>query len=330
LTEVSPDASSEVPPEPEPAAEEPEQPHGLKARYVATRERIVEAEKALQASRPRRPLVHLVYCILERDAERGGGLIAGALAYRIFFWVLPFALVLVGAIGFASSSDAKAPQDIAKAGGAVGFAAQSIAHAASDSPSFRWWALIIGLPALYFASISFVKALRVAHGLLWAVPPGRMRGKPIAAIAMTGILVATMAALSFENRLRAAAEGPGLFAVAFFIVVVAVLWLFVAVHMPRADGTTWKDILPGCVAVATGGQIVHIITIYYVSRKVSGASSTYGALGAAAGILLSLFFLARVAVLGTLLNVELWARTQRRRTGEPEPERAPSPLVLDE
>jgi len=132
-----------------------------------------------------------------------------------------------------------------------------------------------------------------------------------------------------ENRVRAESEGPGFFAVMFFIVIVAALWLFVAYHLPRAEGTTWIDVVPGAVAVAVGGQIVHLITVYYVSRKVAGASSTYGALGAAAGLLLSLFFLARVVVLGTVLNVEMWARKQQRNTGEAET-KSPSPLVLDE
>ena len=35
----------------------------------------------------------------DRDADVGGGIIAGALAYRLFIWLLPFALVLVAGLG---------------------------------------------------------------------------------------------------------------------------------------------------------------------------------------------------------------------------------------
>ncbi len=91
--------------------------------------------------------------------------------------------------------------------------------------------------------------------------------------------------------------------------IVAGLWLFVSWHMPRA-ATTLRDLVPGAIVFAVGVQLVHLVTVYYVSRKVAGASSTYGSLGVATGILLSLFFLARIAVLGAAVNAELWARKQ--------------------
>jgi membrane protein len=37
--------------------------------------------------------------ILERDSSIGGGLLAGALAYRLFVLLLPSALFLVSAVG---------------------------------------------------------------------------------------------------------------------------------------------------------------------------------------------------------------------------------------
>ena len=51
---------------------------------------------------------------------------------------------------------------------------------------------------------------------------------------------------------------------------------------------------------------MHLVTVYYVAHKVSHSSSTYGPLGAATAILLSLFLIARVIVFGASLNAELW------------------------
>ncbi|MGZ4440660.1 MAG: hypothetical protein ACXVZN_09890, partial [Gaiellaceae bacterium] len=47
------------------------------------------AERA-EAMRAEHGSVDAVYVIADRDSEVGGGLMAGALAYRIFIWLLPF------------------------------------------------------------------------------------------------------------------------------------------------------------------------------------------------------------------------------------------------
>jgi membrane protein len=281
----------------------------VKGAVVAAKQRAETTRENLEARRPEQPVLDITFCTIERDVARGGGLMAGALAYRFFFWLLPFALVLVAGIGFLASADETAPQDLAESFGVVGFAAQSIADAAETSSKSRWWALAIGLPTLYLASVSFVKALSVAHALTWGVPNRKLTRKPLAALVMTGVLVSTLACIALESRIRAESEGPGLLVALFFILVVAGLWLFVSWHLPRA-ATTLRELVPGAIVFAVGVQFVHLVTVYYVSRKVANASSAYGSLGAATGILLSLFFLARVAVLGAAVNAELWARRQ--------------------
>lgn len=298
-------------------AEKPSSIARMKGTVVAARQRVETTRENLEAQRPNRPVVDIAFCTIERDVQRGGGLLAGALAYRFFFWLLPFALVLVAGIGFLASADETAPQDLAKSFGVVGFAAQSITDAAETSSHSRIWALAIGLPALYLASVSFVKALSVAHALTWGVPNRKLTRKPLAALVMTGVLVGTLGCIALESRIRSESEGPGLIVALFFMVVIAGLWLFVSWHLPRAP-TTLRELVPGAIVFAVGVQLVHLVTIYYVSRKVANASSSYGSLGVATGILLSLFFLARVAVLGAAVNAELWTRRQ------PAPEAAPT------
>lgn len=299
-------------PTPDPAPADAGKPSSIarvKGAVVAAKQRAETTREHLEAQRPDRPVVDIAFCTIERDIARGGGLLAGALAYRFFFWLLPFVLVLVAGLGFLAAADETAPQDLAETIGVVGFAAQSISDASETSERGRLWALAIGLPALYLASVSFVKALTVAHALLWGVPNRKVKRKPLAALAMTGVLVSAIAAIALENGIRSRTEGPGLIFALFFVVIVAALWLFVSWHMPRAE-TSLRDLVPGAIVFAVGVQFVHLVTVYYVSRKVAGASSSYGSLGAATGILLSLFFLARVAVLGATVNAELWARRQ--------------------
>ncbi len=118
----------------------------MKGTVVAARQRVETTRQTLEAQRPTQPVVDVAFCTIERDIQRGGGLMAGALAYRFFFWLLPFCLVLVAGIGFLASADESAPQDLARSFGVVGFAAQSISDAAETSSRSRWWALAVGLP----------------------------------------------------------------------------------------------------------------------------------------------------------------------------------------
>jgi uncharacterized BrkB/YihY/UPF0761 family membrane protein len=67
--------------------------------------------------------------------------------------------------------------------------------------------------------------------------------------------------------------------------------------------------------VGVGAQALHLFTVFYISRKISSASETYGALGAATALLLSLYLIGRLMVASAMLNAELWER--RRAASAP-------------
>ena len=85
------------------------------------------AERA-EASRESHGSIDAVYVIVDRDAEVGGGIMAGSLAYRLFIWLLPFSLVVVAGIGLGtdltSESAASAPRPL----GLRGLVAKSVAE----------------------------------------------------------------------------------------------------------------------------------------------------------------------------------------------------------
>ena len=70
-----------------------------KLRYEAARARADALEKRAQEERSHHASVDATFQMVDRDGEVAGGIIAGALAYRLFIWLLPFALVLVGGLG---------------------------------------------------------------------------------------------------------------------------------------------------------------------------------------------------------------------------------------
>src|SRR6266566_2930339 len=63
------------------------------------------ARAAIDARRPRVRSVDATLSAYERDRDRAGFLLAGALAYRLFLWLLPFTFLLVGGLGFLEAAD---------------------------------------------------------------------------------------------------------------------------------------------------------------------------------------------------------------------------------
>jgi hypothetical protein len=101
------------------------------------------AERA-QAERSRHRSVDAVFEMADRDSEVGGGIIAGALAYRLFIWLLPLALIAVAGLGIAADASSESPEEQAESVGLEGLVSSSIANAA-NSPN-RWYAVLIGRP----------------------------------------------------------------------------------------------------------------------------------------------------------------------------------------
>src|SRR5262249_53022333 len=118
-----------------------------------------------QAERGEHGSLDAVFEMVDRDVEVGGGIIAGALAYRLFIWLLPFALVLVAGFGVAADASSRSPEAVAKSLGVAGLVSKSIAGAAESST--RWYAIVVGIPVLFLATRSVLRALIGAHRLVW-------------------------------------------------------------------------------------------------------------------------------------------------------------------
>jgi hypothetical protein len=90
----------------------------------ADSERLV---RRAQDERRRHRSVDAVFEMAERDSEVGGGIIAGALAYRLFIWLLPLALIAVAGLGIAADASSESPEEQAESVGLEGLVSSSIA-----------------------------------------------------------------------------------------------------------------------------------------------------------------------------------------------------------
>jgi uncharacterized BrkB/YihY/UPF0761 family membrane protein len=286
--------------------------------FVSTaRRRADVARAAIEARRPRVSGVDATLSAYERDRDRAGFLLAGALAYRLFLWLLPFTLVLVGGLGFLEASDHDNPSDLADNLGVVGLASKSVSEAAADAERARFIALLVGISALYLASLGVIKAFRAVSALAWGVPAGPLGRKPLAVLGCLGVFAAFFSVTFIGSAIRHRAPGPGV--VATVLIGIAFVWLaFLGLWILPRPSVHWTAVLPGAVTVGLGLQAIHLVNVYFISYRISSSSETYGALGVAAAILLSLFLIGRLFVAGVILNATLWERRNARDNEAPE------------
>ena len=172
------------------------------SRANAIRARAKRAAERAEALRADHGSVDAVFSIVYRDGEIGGGIMAGSLAYRLFSWLLPFALVVVGGLGFASQAASESPESAAKRLGLSGLASNSVAEAAQGSS--RWYALLIGIPLLLWATRNLLRALVAVHRLVWGDP---RRTAPKATFGATVRLLGLLVAYSAIQEVARAIEG---------------------------------------------------------------------------------------------------------------------------
>jgi len=247
----------------------------------------------------------------ERDRDRAGFLLAGALAYRLFLWLLPFTLVIVGGLGFLEASDHNNSAELADKLGVVGLASKSVSEAAADAEHARFILLLIGIAALYLASLGAIKAFRAVSALAWGVPAGQLGRKPLAVLGALGLIAAFFTVTFVGTAIRHESPGPGV--IANLLIGIAYVWLaFLALWILPRPSVHWTALLPGAITIGLGLQVIHLVNVYFISYRISRSSETYGALGVAASLLLSLFLIGRLFVAGVILNATLWERQDAR------------------
>jgi uncharacterized BrkB/YihY/UPF0761 family membrane protein len=262
-----------------------------------------------QAERGRHGSVDAAFEMVERDSEVGGGIIAGALAYRLFIWLLPLALVAVAGLGFAADASSDSPEEAADTLGLDGLITSSIANAA-DSPN-RWYALLIGIPILVWATRSVLRVLIGAHRLIWTDARARApKPRLLPTLALLGVLVGFNVVSAAASGIRAWSEGPGVLATLVALVPYAGLWLLIAIRLPHRDAP-WTALLPGAALLAVGLEALHVVIVYVITPWALAKQGTYGALGVAAALLFGLFLISRLVVASAVVNATLWERRNR-------------------
>jgi uncharacterized BrkB/YihY/UPF0761 family membrane protein len=268
------------------------------------------AERA-EASRQSHGSVDAVYVMIDRDSEVGGGIMAGSLAYRLFIWLLPFSLVVVAGIGLGADLTSETAASATRSLGLRGLVAKSVAE--SSQSSSRWYALVIGIPVLIWATRNLLRALVVVHRLVWGDPRGLAQKVTIRATARFFVL-----ALAYFVILELASH-VGSWTGSYILKVIVAFagifgwWLVISLRLPHRDAP-WYALVPGAILVAIGLELISGLGSYFIATRVSSSQSAYGVLGVAAGLLFGLFLISRLVVASAVINATVWER------GHPAPE----------
>jgi uncharacterized BrkB/YihY/UPF0761 family membrane protein len=295
----------------------------VRARRAQLEARVADGQARVEQARARSPAVDAAVGMLRRERLVAAGILAAALAFRLFALLIPLAYLLVAGIGF--SATPAAPAGPARGDRLRDLVVDSVAAVAHTSDGGRWFALLFGGVATLLAAGGVVEVLRWVHVLAWRVAPPRDRRNGwliLGLITGAALVFGTSAA---AERARAATSGLGneltvlLTTAAAQVVLLAVLWFALSWALPR-PAVPWTALVPGALLFAGGFLAYNLAVILYFAPRAARASAVYGSLGVALVLLVSLFLFGRLAVAAAELNATLWERrAQRLRLNTPPP-----------
>ncbi len=281
-------------------------------RLAHRRRALLELAERLTTVGPLARPAEIGWGVHRRIQRVGGSALPALLAYRVFVWLLPLALVSVFAIGLYRTEPLD-PQRAVERFGVPGYVTASISQAAGEAggPGLLSGAIVGGLVLLYM-TYALVRGLRAVHALVWQVRLTRVPSPVVTTIA-------TLAALLAMVLSRGLLDGLGeqrswllqlLLALTSDLVVPA-MWLVVSLWLPHRV-CRWRDLVPGAVLFGVVLTLIHVLVTLLFFPYVEQKQETYGGLGLAAGIMLALYGIGWAVTAAAALNAELAERRQRR------------------
>ena len=265
-----------------------------------THVKLVETVATARSASKRHLSLAVPFRAAERNQRVASSVLAGGLAYRLFLWLLPFGLILGGALGLA---DAESTEEAVASGGLPSAVVDAIGDVARAADANSWWLLAIGVPGLLWAGYTGAKAVQGVHALIWDQPPPRT--EPLKdSLAFTGVVCAFLVAVALTWWFREETWLVGFLAAALTIAPLAGLWLWASLRLPHGDAR-WKALLPGALVVAIGFEVLHGLVVYFLVPQLEKSTSLYGGLGAVTTLIFYMYFVGRLVVTAPILNSSL-------------------------
>jgi len=279
---------------------------GAGSRWERLQRRAQQTRADLEARRADSASIDTALQAVERDAQSGGGVLAAAVAFRLFMFLVPYAFVLVTGFGLSSTAAGQVPKDAAQSAGIGGLLASAVGSTSTMSLANRLLALVLGGIALAFTARSLVTVLRIVNRLIWGVTPSG-HASPWAPLILIGYTTVLFGFLDLAAWLGSQSLAMRFIAILLTTVTAGTAWLLASLWLPREE-CQWWELLPGALIVGVGAGVLHLLTITYVAHVVSRKSSLYGAIGIAVALLLWTYFAGRLLTASIAANASLWRR----------------------
>lgn len=300
--------SDEAPPTEDPAFPSPSTGNDrrLRDRIGDVRSRAESTKRGLleraEKERDRHVAVRTVFNLVEEDSARGGGLLAGGLAYKLFIWMLPAGLMGTSIFRLFTDLEGGSTSETAEGLGMSAALAETIGEAAAKTGKATWALLVIGLVLTLWASRGALRAFRLVSAIAWGIRPDPL-GRAVRPALATAVALIALAAYGVVT----APLYGGSLITDFIIMVlgtagVAALGAWAAAHLPHPEGIRAVWFIPGAIVFAVGLQILRMTTAIYFAPRLARVDGLYGALGFAAVFMTFLYLVARLMVLGFMTN----------------------------
>jgi len=270
-------------------------------RRTATR-----AQQVVETTTGRYEPARYLLLAYQRFRRLNGSILAASIAFRIFLFLVPLTLTLVGAAGFSAASGSDLEDDSSRLGQAL---ASAVAKAGEDSRRSWWVLVVVGAFSMLYTASSLFSTLSRSSAQLWEMwdyqpTPARQR------VRFIGGLLLTLAMLLVGRWVRTNLP----LGIALQVVSIAVhlgLALLLLAFLPNR-ANHWHELLPGAIVTSVGLLGLNLFAVVWLPRKIASLSETYGAIGIAVATLGYLALIGYLLV-GSILTNVMW---QEYRAGE--------------
>jgi uncharacterized BrkB/YihY/UPF0761 family membrane protein len=254
---------------------------------------------------PLAPVAEVGWRTLRRDSSIGGSVLSGALAYRLFIWLLPFALVLV--IGFGWATDLKTGSRAIRHSGLTGFMAHSVADSTQKTRGFgALVAFVTAVLVLLYQTSVLLRAVRAVTALAWGLPVTTLRRPVRSQFLFLGWMLVLIVVAASAAPLRTALDYPWSLVSALAVyTALPALYLVLACWLLPRPPVHWLRLVPGAILFGTAFTLIGLFNSLILFPWLEQRQATYGVLGLAAGLLFGLFLVGRAFELAAALNATL-------------------------
>lgn len=245
--------------------------------------------------------VDLGFRLADRDKRVAAGVLAGGVAYRMFFWLASLSVLATGALGVA---DGQWLEEYLLEMGVSRAATDVVIDALRGTDEARWWLLLVGGWLVMWTGYLGAKTLVLVHAAVWGLPTHQSRKPWVMSLVFSGTVLSFVASMSVADRVHARGGGEGIVATVLLAAIPFGIWLIVSRILPNA-ATGWRDLVPGALLVGLGVQAFYQIATVILIPRLANATELYGLLGITATALFWLYVLGRMMIGAATLNVSV-------------------------